>query len=112
MFFNPKMVFLLNPIPRSRRESARTEGNETPVLESTTGSEDPARESDPKRGTVVRLAKKKFSASSRKGCFGFVESLEKTATPATAAAAAAAAAEATVRAAATALYGREVAEGV
>ncbi|PON55263.1 hypothetical protein PanWU01x14_189520 [Parasponia andersonii] len=110
MFFNPKMVFLLNPIPRSRRESARTEGNEIPVLESTIGSEDPARESDPKRG-AVRLAKKKFSASSRKGCFGFVEPLEKTATPATAAPAAAAAAEATVRAAA-ALYGREVAEGV
>lgn len=102
------MVFLLNPIPRSRRESARTEGNETPVRELTTGSEESATESEPHRGTD-RLANKKFSASWRKWCFGFVASLDKTATAA-APAAAAAAAKVTKAVVVVALKGREVAE--
>lgn len=104
MLFNPKMLFLLNPIPRRRRESGRTEGKESPVLESTSGSGESARESEPQSGTE-RLAKKKFSASWRNGCFGFATSLMDIAAPTTAADAAA-----TVKAVAVALKGRDLAE--
>lgn len=105
MFFNPNTRFLLNPIPRSRRDSARTEGNATPVLESTTEAGVSFRESEPQSGSE-RLAKKKFSAFWRNGCVWFVRLVwETAATPANAAAPAA-----TVSAAVVAEKGRDVAE--
>jgi hypothetical protein len=66
MFFNPNTLFFLNPIPRSPRESPRTEGNSTPVLDSTTIEDElSARESEPQSGENAR-----FSAFWRNGCFG------------------------------------------
>lgn len=50
MFFNPKMDFLLNPIPQSVWELSRTEGKEAPVFGSTTGTPLSAKLMEPQRG--------------------------------------------------------------
>lgn len=103
------MLFFLIPTPRSRREPARMEGNDTPVLESTTELPESFRESEPQRGSG-RLEKKEFSASWRNWCLGFDASSEETATPARATAATAT--ETPAAAAAAALKDRDVEEGM
>jgi hypothetical protein len=72
MFFNPNTLFFLNPIPRSPRESPMTEGNSTPVLDSTTAEDElSARESEPQSGENAWLENtRQFSAFWRNGCFG------------------------------------------
>ena len=100
MFLRPKTLFFLMPTPRRLRESESTEGNETPVLESSAGS---VSESEPQSGRrEERFAKKKLAASSRNG----------DATPDETAIEAAAPAPASARVTAAALRPREVGEGV
>lgn len=76
MFLSPNTLFFLNPIPRRRLESSRTEGNETPVLDSTTVDEEEefsAKESEPQSGSeqwLDLLEKSEFSAFLRNGSFG------------------------------------------
>ena len=73
MFLSPNTLFFLKPIPRRRLESSRTEGNETPVLDSTTVDDEDevsAKESEPQSGGVEWLEKSEFSAFFRNGSFG------------------------------------------
>lgn len=76
MFLSPNTLFFLNPIPRRRLESSRTEGNETPVLDSTTVEEEEefsAKESEPQSGSeqwLDLLEKSEFSAFLTNGSFG------------------------------------------
>lgn len=91
MVFNPKTLFLLNPIPRSRLELLRIEGNETPAFDSTAGVESSTRESEPHIGEEQlegQLGKKKLNAFRINGCVEFWVTITPAATPAPAAAAA------------------------
>lgn len=83
MFFNPNTLFFLKPTPRSRWESFRTEGKETPVFDSVTGGEFPDREREPQIGGEEgpllllgeKLERKKLRAFWRNGrlLFGYWE---------------------------------------
>lgn len=76
MFFRPKTLFFLNPIPRRRWESLRRVGKETPVFGSTL--ESPvvveAKEREPQMGEdKCELGeRKKSQALWRKGSLWFV----------------------------------------
>lgn len=78
MFFKPNTLFLRTPTPRSRRESPKADGNETPVFGSFTGVGSAAREREPQRWDERlafplgdKLESKKFKASWRNGVFEY-----------------------------------------
>ena len=81
MFFSPRTAFFRNPIPRSCWESLITDGNDNPVLESTTewAAELSAREREANRGD-------EFNVLSRNGVSRFIEFLVAATNPIVAAA--------------------------